>query len=98
MIFKFIRLCLHKLSVLSGSEAIYKIYSLFPDSLVKAQSLQNIDDVNFQQLVVCPKCFATYTQDLRSENEAACCTFVPFPRHPQKQMRNKIGMHMDTIR
>ena len=65
---KFIRLCLHKLSVLSGSEAIYKIYSVFPDSLVKAQFLQNIDNDNFQQVVVCPKCFSTYTQeDLRGK-------------------------------
>lgn len=61
MLLKFIRLYLHKLSVLSGSEVLYK---MFPNSLAKIQSLHSFDKDKKP-----PKYFAAYSQeDIRGKN------------------------------
>lgn len=90
VIFRFLSLCLLKISEISSSEKIRLIYDIFPDTLAKAQVMQSIDTNNFQKLVVCQKCHSTYEYaDLMDSREPPKCSFVRFPRHPQQHMRMK---------
>ena len=55
VIFRFLSLCLLKLSEISGSDKVHLIYDLFPNTLQKAQVMQSIETNNFRKLVMCQK-------------------------------------------
>ena len=89
VLFRFISLFLLKLSELTGSELIQKMYELFPDSLERAHLMQDVDANRFKKFVVCPKCHTVYDHSDLMGTGISTCSFVSFPRHPQHRMRKK---------
>ena len=55
----------------------------FPNSLLQAHRLLQLNRDDFQSLVVCPKCHTTYEkQDCRDGTKIKLCSYVEFPLHP----------------
>lgn len=94
--FKFFSILLIKLSEFCGSVNLRVVADSFPETLLKAHQFQHIMHDDFQQLVVCSKCYSTYEHSdcLSKVNPARnikACSFVRFPKHPQARMRIPCG-------
>ena len=87
ILFKFFGLLLFKLKAITGSRDVEALYQHFPTSLFLARKMQ-LENCNFFKFVVCPKCHSTYRyDDCIAKDGITKCTYVRFPRHPQKRMR-----------
>ena len=87
-LFKFFSLFLGKLFTLTGAEHLRMLHQYFPSSLLLAQKMRCEKQASFCKFVVCQKCFTTYNlEDCLGKDGIRNCTYVRFPRHPQKRMR-----------
>ena len=60
----------------------------FPNTLLQAHKLLQLDRDDFQTLVVCPKCDTTYQkQDCLDGTRIKLCSYVEFPLHPWANKR-----------
>ena len=88
ILFKFFSLLLHKLVTLTGSKTVEELHKYFPSSLLSARKIQCQKQANFYKFVVCQKCFTTFNlEDCLGKDGIQKCTYVHFPRHPQKCIR-----------
>ena len=88
VMFKFLSLLFLKLGDITGSVDMKTLSQHFPSSLMLARKVQSGDSANFSKLIVCQKCSTTYRyEDCLERNGIKKCTYVRFPRHPQKRMR-----------
>ena len=73
-------------------DSLHEVANNFPDTLQKAHKISHIDRDNFQKYIVCQQCHCTYPCDqlsrLTGMDKTLKCSFVTFPRHPQKHMRS----------
>ena len=70
---------------------MHEVANNFPDTLQKARKISHIDRDNFQKYIVCQQCHCTYPCDQLSRltgMDNIKCSFVAFPRHPQKRIRS----------
>ena len=61
------------------------MHELFPDSLERANLMQDISASRFKTFV-CPKCHTVYDH---FDAGLSTCTFISFPHHPQQHLRRK---------
>ena len=92
VMFKFFRLLLEKISNFNGSVHLKILSQHFPSSVVLARKVQSSNHESFSKYVVCQRCYTTYQfEDCLKKDGVNKCTFVRFPRHPQKRMRVPCG-------
>lgn len=71
--------------------------SAFPATLFLAYKFLKIDAENFSRYVLCPKCHSLYDygEMLKADKDGSIslrrCTYIKFPRHPQKNRRLQCG-------
>jgi hypothetical protein len=94
--FRFFHILLNRLNEFCGSEKLREIAVYFPETLKKAHQFQFVTQNDYEQLIVCSKCYSTYEHDECLSQVAAArniksCSFVRFPKHPQARMRTPCG-------
>ena len=88
VLFKFFSLLFEKVLNFTGSEKIRTLHQHFPSNLKLARNVRSGDYANFGKFIVCQKCYTTYRyEDCLGQDGISMCTYVRFPRHPQKRMR-----------
>lgn len=84
---------LHSLLSVCGrySPIICALSKTIPKSVYFLQKSQGQLKDNFEKYVMCTKCNAIYSLQscLESEKKVLSCTFIEFPKHPQKKFRQK---------
>ena len=81
---------LSKLADITNSQMLRQLHDVFPTGLAQAHKLQSINRDKFTRYVVCQLCHSTYSYDTvinTSDTEILKCSFVRFPRHVQRRMR-----------
>lgn len=92
ILLKFFSILSLHLAVVTKSEFLTKLANLFPTSYERAKKIVSLHLDPFQQLVCCPKCLGTYSQDdciekRGSRNFAKECTSCEYPQHPMESRR-----------
>ena len=92
-LFKFLKMMFSSLAEILKSENLMEISKNFPDTLSKALKVNYISRENFQKYVTCQQCHCTYPHEIsvsrvQETDGIVRCTFVQFPRHPQRRMRS----------
>ena len=90
----FLGYVLHHISQYSPFLAV--LATIFPISLYLARKYFDLEKDNFVKYVVCPSCHSIYLYDdcLVKETTREMvkkCSYVEFPRHPNKSFRRKCG-------
>ena len=71
----------------------------FPENILKAQKLVNIDRDDFEQYVCCPKCIAIYTYEecittVQSNITPKLCLSCEYPQHSRPSLRKPFGSNL----
>lgn len=93
ILFRFIHVLLSKLLTITDTKIVREAHDIFPRSLDQARKFHSIHRESYTKFIVCQKCHTTYNyNDVMKEsgalNNVVKCSFVRFPRHSQKHMRN----------
>ena len=92
---KFLKTVLCNFKEIVTADNLQEITKNFPDTLQKARTISHINRDNFQKFIVCQNCHCAYPSDQlprsTSTETTIKCSFVPFPRHPQRRMRSPCG-------
>ena len=89
---KFLKMVLCNFKETVTADNLQEITKNFPYTLQKARKISYINHDNFQKYIVFRNCLCTYPSGhLLSSTSTETnfkCSFVPFPRHPQKRIRS----------
>ena len=93
ILLKFLKMVLcNFMEVIHSADNLQEISKNFPDTLQKARTMSHINRDNFQKYTVCRQCHCTYAYNQLTASAvietSLKCSFVAFPRHPQKCMRS----------
>ena len=76
------------------------IHNYIPESLLKALTMLLIEWDGFQKFIVCLECNCLYEYNEyinKRTREIARCSYIRFPRHPQRRMRTKCNQPITKI-
>ena len=92
ILFRFFKMLISKLCIIASNEELNILHQHFPNSLTVAQKFQSMDHITFKEFIVCQKCCSTYKyEECFGTQGIDTCTYVKFPRHPQKRMKKPCG-------
>ena len=104
-LFKFCNIIFAIASTLCGIPQLQEISNAIPCTLYAAKRLIGLEKDKFTKYIVCPMCDKLYTQEQacvetsRGRKKSAKCTYVQYPRHPQRAQRTACGtLLMKSVR
>ena len=94
---KIIQFFLQLLQLVLDSQLFQQILDIFPFTIYKLKKVIGLDHDNFIKFICCPKCNTLYqykdalVTDSSGLKRSQLCSFVLFPNHTQRRMREPCG-------
>ncbi|XP_068678691.1 uncharacterized protein [Montipora foliosa] len=96
-LFCFLKRLLELFSRLLHCSKLKLISDLLPKSLYMVRNFLGVNRDDFEKFIVCPKCSSCYKPEecvrtlVNGRKKGERCSFVEFPRHPQRAQRKPCG-------
>ena len=99
VLLQFFSIFICQLAFITDLERLKSLSDIFPNTLLKAQTIAKLNRNDFKQFVCCQKCCALYDIDecfdhIGSQRIPKVCSSARFPRHPWVSMRGTCGSNL----